>query len=269
MRTLTIMPLWLALCYLAPAAADTGKANTPPSPTVEVPGAAQDRDEKSYRSMLAGVDIFERNRNLAPGAELRFKLLPRQAGVAMEGLTLELSGANTKIALPLAADQTFSLPRNADAANDNAAVRSNRKDKSLTWRADIRSPNVPPNAKRLGDLLLECKVAMAGDLVAYIHHPINIMITKMDDPCRSMPINMFNFADRALFSVTLVDGNRRSAMPATMLHGPEYPVMAGQQDWTFLRERVYMVKFKALYEKGWSDDTLLQFDYMDDDKATE
>jgi len=53
-----------------------------------------------------------------------------------------------------------------------------------------------PNARRLGDLLLECKVAMVGDLVAYVHHPINMMITKMEDPCRTMPINMFYFADR-------------------------------------------------------------------------
>jgi hypothetical protein len=234
-------------------------------PKVEVQGAAQDRDEKSYRVMLAGMDVFDKNRNLAPGASLRFKVFPRHAGVSMDGLVLQIAGDHTSIPVPLAADQTFTLPRNAEAAGHNAAVRFNRQPGSLAWRADIRSPGVPPKARRLGDLLLECRVAMAGDLVAYVHHPINMMITKMEDPCRTLPINMFYFADRPVFSVALVAGSRRSIMPAAALHGPTAPMMPNQEDWTFLRERVFMVKFKSLYDQGWPDDTLLQFDYMDDD----
>lgn len=251
------------LCCLATAVL-AGEPDTNVQ-VVEVAGAARDRDEKSYRDMLAGMDVFEKNRGLAPGASLRFKVLQRQAGVSMEGLALQIAGDHTSIPVPLDADQTFVLPRSAAAVDDKAMVRFNRKEKSLAWRADIRSPGVPPNARRLGDLLLECRVAMAGDLVAYVHHPINMMITKMDDPCRSLSINMFYFADRPVFSVTLISGGRRSVMPAAMLHGPSAPMMPGQEDWTFLRERVYMVKFKALYEKEWPDDTLLQFDYMDDD----
>lgn len=250
------------LCMSTAALADDVDKSIP---KVEVQGATQDRDEKSYRDMLAGMDVFDKNRGLAPTASLRFKVFPRHAGVSMDGLVLQISGDRTSIPVPLAADRTFTLPRNAGAATDNAVVRFNRKADSLAWRADIRSQGVPSNARRLGDLLLECKVAMAGDLVAYVHHPINMMITKMDDPCRTLPINMFYFADRPLFSVTLVSGSRRRIMPAAMLHGPTAPAMPGHEDWTFLRERVYMVKFKSLYEQGWPDDTLLQFDFMDDD----
>lgn len=246
---------------LAQAAAPADK----PIPVVEVPGSLDDREEKSYRDILAGMDVFEKSHSLAPGASLRLKVLPRQAGVSMDGLVLQIVGEHTNIAVPLAADHTFVVPRNAAAAADKAVVRFNRKAKSLTWRADIRSPGVPPKARRLGDLLLECKVAMAGDLVAYVHHPINVMLTKLEDPCRTLPINMYYFADRPVFSLTLIDGQRRSSMPAAMLHGPTAPMMPSQEDWTFLRERVFMVKFKSLYEKKWSDDTLLQFDYMDDD----
>jgi len=234
-------------------------------PKVEVQGTTQDRDEKSYRDMLAAMDVFQKHHGLAPTASLRFKVFPRHAGVSMDGLVLQIAGERTSIPVPLAPDLTFTLPRSAEAAGDNARVRFNRKEGSLAWRADIRSQGVPSNARRLGDLLLECKVAMVGDLVAYVHHPINMMITKMEDPCRTLSINMFYFADRPLFSVTLVSGNRRSIMPAAMLHGPSAPMMPGHEDWTFLRERVYMVKFKTLYDQGWPDDTLLQFDYMDDD----
>jgi hypothetical protein len=257
---------WLAvaawLCIAAPALADQ------PVPRVEVQGTAQERDEKSYRAMLAGMDVFEKNHGLAPAAALRFKVFPRHAGVSMDGLVLQIVGGRTAMPVPLAADRTFTLPRAANAAaaaGGDAMVRFNRQAGSLAWRADVRSPGVPLNARRLGDLLLECKVAMAGDLVAYVHHPINMLITKMEDPCRTLPINMFYFADRPVFSVTLVSGNRRRILPAALLHGPAAPLMPGHEDWIFLRERVFTVKFKSLYDEGWPDDTLLQFDYMDDD----
>ncbi|NVE00093.1 hypothetical protein [Massilia sp. BJB1822] len=249
----------LAGAGLPPAAADTAV------PSVAVHGAVPDRDEKSYRAMLAAMEVFDQNRSLAPGASLRFMVLPRQADVAMDGLVLQIVGEHTKVPVPLESNYSFVLPRNADAAQDGAVVRFNRQAKSLAWRADIRSPGVPSKARRLGDLLLECKVAMVGDLVAYVHHPINMMIAKLQDPCRTLPINMFYFAERALFSITLTDGGRRSIMPAAMLYGPAAPMMPSQEDWIFLRERVFMVKFKSLYEKGWTDDTLLQFEYMDDE----
>lgn len=53
-----------------------------------------------------------------------------------------------------------------------------------------------------------------------------------------------------------------------MLHGTDLALMASHEDWPYLRDRVYTVRFKLLYEKGWSDDTFLRFNYMDDDLAT-
>ena len=258
--------LYFCLSILTQASLLAGVAAADPGiPVVAVQGMTAERDEKSYRNMMAGMQVFEQQHGLAPGAALRFKLLPRQAGVAMDGLTLQLAGEHTHMPIALAADRTFSLPIDASAARDNAAVRSNRKEKSLAWRADIRSPGLPRNTRRLGDLLLECKVAMAADLLAYVHHPINMLVVKLADPCSTLPINLFYFADRPLFSVTLISGQRRGVLPAAMLHGTDSTLMASHEDWPFLRDRVYTVKFKLLYEKGWNDDTLLEFDYMDDE----
>ena len=69
--------------------------------------------------------------------------------------------------------------------------------------------------------------------------------------------------------MTLASGDRRKVMPAAMLHGPTVPMMPNQEDWTFLRERVYIVRFKSLYDQGWPDDTLLHSDYMDDDAGAQ
>ena len=234
-------------------------------PVVEVSGTLPDRDEKPYRDLLAGIKMYQQQRSLAPGSTLRFKVQPRRDGVAMQSLVLQIAGAHTTIAVPLAPDHSFVLPVDAGAARDNAMVRFNLPAGSLAWRAEIRSPGVPVYARRLGDLMLECKVAVAGDLLAYIHHPINMMVLKLPDPCRTLPVNLFSFADRPLFSATLVAGNRRSVMPAAMLHGPAFVPMASQEDWLFLRDRAYTVKYKALYDQQWPDDTLLEFSYMDDE----
>lgn len=254
-----------AALLLSPAvsAADQGKDHA--AAVVEVQGVRDERDEKSYRKILEGMRVFDSHRQLAPGATLRFKVLPRRAGVSLQGLSMQLRGAHTRIAIPLDADLSFELPRDAAAAQDDAMVTSNRKAGSLTWRAEIRSPGVPARARRLGDLLLECQVGMAADLVAYVPSPVNLLITKLPDPCRTLSINMFYFTERPLFSVALMQGARRVVLPAAQLHGPDAPILTGLQDWYFLRDKAFMMQFKPLYEQGWLDDTLLQFDYMDDD----
>lgn len=254
----------LSMVLLAGALCGHGAAAQAPMPVVEVPGTSMDREEKPYAALLAAMAAFEKNRGLAPGAVLRFKVLPRKAGVTLDTLALHVAGDGGRIAIPLAADQTFVVPADA-AVGANAMVRFNREAGSLAWRADIRSPGLPPDTRRLGDLLLECRVAMAGDLIAYVRHPLNMMVARLPDPCRTVPINLYQFADRAVFGITLVAGTRRSMLPAALLHGPSAPMLPALQDWTLLRERVYALKFKTLYDKGWPDDTLLRFDYMDDD----
>ena len=243
-------------------------ARSAPDAVVEVTAVRDDRDSKSYRKILDGMEIFEKNHPLAPGATLRFKVLPRRAGVSLQGLTMQIRGEHTKIPIHLDPDMTFELPTDATAAQDDALVTTNRKAGSLTWRAEIRSPGMPANTRRLGDLLFECKVAMVADLVAYVPTPINVMITRLPDPCLSLTINMFYFTERPLFSVALVHGVRRSVLPSAQLHGPDKPVLTDLQDWYFLRDRAFMMRFKPLYEQGWPDDAMLQFDYMDDDVAS-
>jgi len=63
-------------------------------------------------------------------------------------------------------DHSFSLPRDVEAADEGAYVKTNRKAKSFAWRVDIRSPRLPSNARRLGDLRLECTIdTVTADLL--------------------------------------------------------------------------------------------------------
>jgi hypothetical protein len=119
---------------------------------------------KSYRKMLEGAALFEERKHLAPAASLRFKLLPRKPGMPMEDVELEVAANSVAIPLKVAPDHTFALERNRTALKENAQVIPNRKAGTMTWRADVRTPGLPPNTRRLGDLRLECEVGMKAGL---------------------------------------------------------------------------------------------------------
>src|ERR1700687_290317 len=122
--------------------------------------------DKSYRKMIAGMDRFEKRHDLAPAASLRFKLLPRHRDTNMNGIQLEIVGDSFTIPVEVAPDHTFTLQRRQDALKENASVRPNRKAATMTWRTETRTPDLPPNTRRLGDLRLECEVGMEAGLIS-------------------------------------------------------------------------------------------------------
>ena len=82
--------------------------------------------DKPYRRMVAGMERFEKRRHLAPGAALRFKLLPRNRDTRMENLQLEIASTSFATAVVIASDHTFTLARDAGALKENASVVPNR-----------------------------------------------------------------------------------------------------------------------------------------------
>jgi hypothetical protein len=267
----------LARCALAAsvAAAGTAGAQQPakgagavlPPVTVSAP---RDFVEKSYRRMVRGMDLFERLHAMAPQAPLRFKLLPRKPDTNMRGIELEVLGHDVDLELPIAPDNTFALPRDAQALAHDAIVTPNRRSRSMTWRAEIRTPGLPPDTRRLGDLRLECRVGLEAGLVSNNSSVLSRMIHAVtDDPeryCSQPDAHYLFFADRPLFGVTLVDGARREVLPVSQLYAgasddPGLPYDLPYCDCEVLVDRTY---FMPLGDRSWSDETLVRFDYMDD-----
>src|SRR5688572_22474871 len=173
--------------------------------------------------MVAGAELFERRRELAPGAALRFRLLPRKHATAMEDIELEVAADSTAIPLKISPDRTFVLERDAVALKENAQVMPNRKAGTMTWRADVRTPGLPPNTRRLGDLRLECEVGMKAGLISRYPRGFFGWLDELfpENPAychRAAPRYLF-FADRPLFNVTLVDGARREVLSVDLLYG--------------------------------------------------
>jgi hypothetical protein len=261
-RKFLFLAAWLAATALAqtPPPAPSG-----PVATVTVP-YTRDPVDKSYRKMIRGMERFERDHALAPGASLRFRLLPRSKTVKMTGITLRVAGDNISLPVPVAEDNSFVLPRNEQALREDAAVVANRKTTSMTWRASIVTPGLPPGTRRLGDMRLECFVGMEAGLISNSLPLIGWIADKLTSPeqvCNSPDGNYLFFTERPVFSVTLRAGSRTEVLPFRMLYaGGEQSGNALEYcDCQVLLDRSY---YAPIWDKSWPDDTLVEFEYMDD-----
>ena len=215
-----------------------------PSAQVVIKGI-RNPELKTYRVMAAGLDAFDDRHALAPAAEeLRFRLRARggRASVDMDGLALRLAGEETSIPLPLAPDNSFVLPRNAQAARDNAELILNKPKGGYSWQPEIRSAGVPDGMRRLGDLRLECVV-----LVAVAKKEIGLLLTAFinsllltTDWCGHEKIHMATTVVRRLHGATLIDGEER------------VPVEVAEDGWSYR---------PPLQEKRYGDETLIELQY--------
>ena len=242
-------------------------------PAVEV-RALRDPVDKSYRKVVQGMDVFEQRRNLAPNAPLRFKLLPRSRQTDLQGIALHIVTHRASIPIQIAPDGTFALERIPQAMDENGVITLNRRAGSMTWRTDIRTPDLPPGTRRLGDLRLECLVGVEADLVSdfrpFFGHIARLLRPR--DYCNQREVHYLFFAERPLFSVTLVAGGRREVLPIDQLYAgiTRNPMTASELrycDCEVLIDRTY---YAPLGDPSWPDDTLLLFEYMDErgDAAT-
>ena len=237
-------------------------AQTAPSVTV---AATRDPVDKSYRKMLAGMDIFERQHALAPQATLRFQLLPRLPTTQLDGITLRVAGDTVSLPVPVAPDHTFTLERNQPALREDAALIASRKTSTLTWRAQVRTPGVPDGMRRLGDLRLECLVGVEAGLLsnnAQIFAWLGELFTSPENVCGTPQGNYLFFAERPVFAVTLRDGARSATLPFNALYagGTQTAATLPYCDCQVLLDRSY---YAPIWDRSWSDDTLLSFDAMD------
>jgi hypothetical protein len=225
--------------------------------------------DKSYRRMVEGMELFEKRHQLAPRASLRFKLLPRHSDTDMRDIQLEIVGDSFAAPVALAPDNTFALERRAAALKENASVRPNRKAKTMTWRAEIRTPGLPPDTRRLGDLRLECEVGMQAGLISnyrpMLFGLLDPFLREGPEYCRRTDPRYLFFAERPIFGVTLVAGDRREALPVERLYGgasrdPTWKEDLAYCDCEVLVDRAY---FLPLGDASWPDDTRIEFEYMD------
>lgn len=274
------MSRWLRRAPLLIALSAGAAVHAQPAPSggalpgVTVTGKSQAESvEKSYRRMVRGLELFEREKARAPQAQLRFKVLPRRTDVRLQDLDLYVVGTSVEIPLEVAPDGTFALPRDAKALQENAQVSPDRRRQTMTWRADIRTPGLPPGTRRLGDLRLECRVGLEAGLVSENPTWITRIVGSLAESpayCDRPDNHYLFFSDRPIFGVTLVAGDRRESIPVHRLWAGavDDPRLRSEGlrfcDCEVLLDRTF---YAPLADTSWPDDTLLVFEGMEDRDA--
>ncbi|AVR97768.1 hypothetical protein [Pseudoduganella armeniaca] len=253
-----------AVVLLVTAPAWAQQAPESAMPAIRVEGLS-DPDDQSYRAMVRGMDAFEKYRALAPAAQLRYRLYPRLPGVQAGGTRVRIEGDSASIDVPLGPDLSFTLPRDARAWDERARVTTNRTSRSFAWAPDVRTPGVPANARRLGDLRLECEIDRAATLMAGFKPPAYHVIDALVDVCTTYPGAWLYYGERPVFNVTLVHGQRRESLFAMSLYGNMLlkPFQLFYDFYPLLIDRTYTLKIS---DTSWPDDTLVELEYMDDAK---
>ena len=251
----------LAFLALLIAAHSVGAAET------VVISALRHPVDKSYRKMVEGMELFHELHDMAPRAELRYRVLPRQRDTDIHGVALQVFGDTVKQPVALAADGTFTLARDAKALAEDAVVSANRPAQTMTWRADIRTPGLSPNTRRLGDLRLECLVGMQAGLISQYPSLVGKLVGLFESPreyCSRPEARYLFFAEQPVFGVALHYGERRQLLPAARLYAG---VLRGQTprserrycDCQALLDRAYTL---PLGDRTWPDDTLVELEPM-------
>lgn len=254
--------MWSALLLWATACA----AQEEPAPGSSVTvSATRDPVQKSYRKIAKGMELFDRYHRYAPAAALRFRLLPRKAGVKMDGISVRIVGDQLSLNVPVAPDNSFTLERNQAALDEDAQVVPNRKASSITWRALVTTPGLPPGVRRLGDLRLECMVGMGAGLISNRSFLTELLRSPVPEDCDEPRNGVYLFfADKAIFNVTLEDGARKESISMVDLYAGYRSYREERLascDCEVMLERTYFV---PLWDRSWSDDTRVSFEYMEE-----
>lgn len=197
---------------------------------------------RSYRTLVAGMDAFEKNHELAPAApELRFRVLAKskRARARMDSLTLKIEAKDLSLPVALATDGSFSLPRNQAAMDADAALVLNRTNGQFEGLPQVRTPGLPANVMRLGDLRLECKALVAAVKyeLGFVARATITTLMGSADWCETKAGAFWHASPGTLDGATIVSGSRRTSLPV--------------KDESFL---------PPLADKSWPDDALIEFD---------
>lgn len=227
--TLQRATLALVLACASPAWAQEAPPAVLDETKVEVSGV-KDPALRPYRIMSRGLDAFEKHHALAPDANLRFELKNKDGTkLPAAGLGLRLAGDKVDLTLPVDANATFVLPRSQDAFDDNADLVVNRKNDAIRWRPYVRSPGVPENARRLGDMRLECEVAWAvmRDEIGFLARTAMAAVGGM---CHAPMSALYYRAPKQLTAVRLTSGER-SRLLRMSADANSYVVPVRDKEW--------------------------------------
>jgi len=220
-------------------------------PAVQVSGV-RNPELRSYRNIVAGLDAFEEHHALAPNAtELRFRLLPKRGQPPLdkgEPLLVRIVGSGDAVVLPVTADATFTVPRIQAMLDENADMILNRKKGLVDGLPQVRTPGLPDNVRRLGDVRLECQVltAIGKREMGFLLRATISTVMFSGNWCGQKKAQFWFSAARPLQSAVIRENGREGEVKV--------------QKWSFL---------PPVGDETWSNDALIELSYAPQATETE
>jgi hypothetical protein len=167
-----------------------------------------DKHEFSAKMLRSIQAAYAKNRHLAPQAPLRFRV--EGASKADVALRFWLSTGDDIVNLPISADGTINLSN--IVVTKETKLYSNRANGVLNLRPEIFSPNTTNQARRLGDLRLECRITWAM-AEAEIPLPIKVPFAWVGNPCASKKIGIYLKGPFPLSRATVEYEDKTKSLP--------------------------------------------------------
>jgi hypothetical protein len=177
--------LFMAICWHVPAHATPPSSEEAVDKEITVIGLI-DKHEFSAKALRSIQAAYAKYRHSAPQAPLRFRV--EDASKSDGPPRFWLSTGDDIVDLPISADGMVDLSNMV--ITKDTKLSSNRTKGRLRLWPEILSPNTSPNARRLGDLRLECRILWAV-IKDEIPLPIKVTFAWVGNPCASktIPIN--------------------------------------------------------------------------------
>lgn len=202
--------------------------------------ALRDPEGMAYASFVEAQTTYADNRRYAPDAPLLFQM--RTHGGGFDGLRLTITGDNTSITVPYDGMGQFTLPYDAAALRDAAVVMTDKRRGAIYWLPVVRTPGLPQDTQRLGDLRLSCRVSWALERA---HASVGTkMMTLLMGGCNSSTYNTLALPQPGM-RVRLVADGKQQTFPGDASGGL---YVAHRTRWT-----------PPLGDASWPDDTRIEF----------
>jgi hypothetical protein len=240
MRMRAAALLGLAFCASLSCAAAAQDRENDERATVHI-NAIKNPELHTYRAIVAGLDKFDELHALAPGVpQLRFQVEGR-GGKALVGElpTARISADDFSIPLTLDQDARFSVPRSQAAYDAKAELVLNRKKREARVESYVRTPGLPDDQFRMGDVRLDCQVKIAiakEEIPFWVNGLVNGFLLTTDwcswfkgETPKGGDRSWSHKAGATLSAATLRDGERSIALK---VEGKSFRLPIGDASWS-------------------------------------
>jgi len=179
----------------------------------------------------------------APGARLSFRL-PR-IDPAQDGNLVELVMDDKRLPLAMATAASFALPGPGAVDGDDAMVVANKdfpKGSYLHPNVQVRSPGLPANVVRMGDLRLACTAQVAMAKAESLKFRLLLgTVGLFADLCGEMEITSMNAPTGRYDTITIEDGERT----LTLAKSDDKLPRLGEKSWSDNARIIYLSREQA------------------------